>query len=124
EEALACALEVALQGGLRVVCRRHAGHPPPGHRHGGHRHGGHRPATAGTRAGPSANTARVSHTTPQPPPVSPAASARVAVRVARPVAAALVSASAVLLFAVHVRPLAYVPLVAGVALGLAVDRRL
>ncbi|MCA5894447.1 CPBP family intramembrane metalloprotease [Isoptericola sp. NEAU-Y5] len=56
--------------------------------------------------------------------MSPAASARVAVRVARPVAAALVSASAVLLFAVHVRPLAYVPLVAGVALGLAVDRRL
>ncbi|GAA1725120.1 hypothetical protein GCM10009809_21100 [Isoptericola hypogeus] len=42
----------------------------------------------------------------------------------RLLAAALVSASAVLLFAVHVRPLAYVPLVAGVALGLAVDRRL
>lgn len=42
----------------------------------------------------------------------------------RILAAALVSASAVLLFAVHVRPLAYVPLVAGVALGLLVDRRL
>lgn len=39
-------------------------------------------------------------------------------------AAALVCAAAVLLFAVHVRPLAYLPLVAGVALGLAVDRRL
>lgn len=36
----------------------------------------------------------------------------------------LVSGSAVLLFAVHVRPLGYVPLVLGVALGLAVDRRL
>ncbi len=32
--------------------------------------------------------------------------------------------AAVLLFAVHVRPLAYVPLVAGVVLGLVVDRRL
>ena len=42
----------------------------------------------------------------------------------RLLAASLVSASAVLLFAVHVRPLAYVPLVAGVALGLLVDRRL
>ena len=37
-------------------------------------------------------------------------------------AAALVCGSAVLLFAVHVRPLAYVPLVVGVVLGLAVDR--
>nr|WP_240643841.1 CPBP family intramembrane glutamic endopeptidase [Antribacter gilvus] len=36
----------------------------------------------------------------------------------------LVSASAVLLFAVHVRPIAYVPLVAGILLGLAVDRAL
>jgi membrane protease YdiL (CAAX protease family) len=45
-------------------------------------------------------------------------------RVIRLTAAALVSVSAVLLFAVHVRPLAYVPLVAGVALGLVVDRRL
>jgi membrane protease YdiL (CAAX protease family) len=44
--------------------------------------------------------------------------------VLRLVAAALVSGSAVLLFAVHVRPVAYVPLVAGVALGLVVDRRL
>ncbi|WP_159798656.1 CPBP family glutamic-type intramembrane protease [Puerhibacterium puerhi] len=43
---------------------------------------------------------------------------------ARLAAAALVSASAVLLFAVHVRPVAYVPLVAGVLLGLAVDRAL
>lgn len=42
----------------------------------------------------------------------------------RVAAAILVSASAVLLFAVHVRPLAYVPLVAGVAVGYAVDRRL
>lgn len=44
--------------------------------------------------------------------------------VLRLTAAALVSASAVLLFAVHVRPLGYVPLVAGVVLGLVVDRRL
>ncbi|MEL7978205.1 CPBP family intramembrane glutamic endopeptidase [Isoptericola sp. F-RaC21] len=49
---------------------------------------------------------------------------RVPAALPRLLAAALVSASAVLLFAVHVRPLAYVPLVAGVALGLAVDRRL
>lgn len=41
---------------------------------------------------------------------------------ARLLAAALVAGSAVLLFAVHVRPLGYVPLVAGVALGWAVDR--
>ncbi|MBT0992859.1 CPBP family intramembrane metalloprotease [Cellulomonas sp. DKR-3] len=40
----------------------------------------------------------------------------------RLVAAALVCGAAVLMFAVHVRPLAYVPLVAGVLLGLAVDR--
>ncbi|SKC57957.1 CPBP family intramembrane glutamic endopeptidase [Krasilnikoviella flava] len=51
----------------------------------------------------------------------PATTSRQAWRV---VAAALVSASAILLFAVHVRPLAYLPLVAGVALGLVVDRRL
>jgi len=38
--------------------------------------------------------------------------------------AVLVSGAAVLLFAVHVRPLAYVPLVLGVALAFAVDRRL
>jgi membrane protease YdiL (CAAX protease family) len=44
--------------------------------------------------------------------------------VLRVLAAALVSASAVLMFAVHVRPLAYLPLVVGVGLGLAVDRRL
>lgn len=49
------------------------------------------------------------------------ADARTAARVA---AAALVCGAAILLFAVHVRPLGYVPLVAGVALGLAVDRRL
>ena len=42
----------------------------------------------------------------------------------RLLAAVLVSGAAVLLFAVHVRPLGYVPLVLGVALGLAVDRRL
>ncbi|WP_246857963.1 CPBP family intramembrane glutamic endopeptidase [Oerskovia sp. KBS0722] len=42
----------------------------------------------------------------------------------RLLAAALVCGSAVLLFAVHVRPLGYVPLVAGVLLGLLVDRRL
>ena len=42
----------------------------------------------------------------------------------RVVAAALVCGAAVLLFAVHVRPLGYVPLVLGVALGLAVDKRL
>lgn len=39
-------------------------------------------------------------------------------------AAALVCGAAVLLFAVHARPLGYLPLVVGVALGLAVDRRL
>ncbi|MBD8080254.1 CPBP family intramembrane glutamic endopeptidase [Cellulosimicrobium arenosum] len=39
-------------------------------------------------------------------------------------AAVLVSGAAVLLFAVHVRPLGYVPLVLGIALGWAVDRRL
>ncbi|WP_062314630.1 CPBP family intramembrane glutamic endopeptidase [Demequina rhizosphaerae] len=43
---------------------------------------------------------------------------------ARIVAAALVCGAAVLLFAVHVRPWGYVPLVLGVLLGLAVDRRL
>ncbi|MDN4476760.1 CPBP family intramembrane metalloprotease [Demequina sp. SYSU T00192] len=43
---------------------------------------------------------------------------------ARILAAALVCGAAVLLFAVHVRPWGYVPLVAGVLLGLAVDRRL
>ncbi|MGO1289030.1 MAG: CPBP family intramembrane glutamate endopeptidase, partial [Cellulosimicrobium funkei] len=42
----------------------------------------------------------------------------------RLLAAVLVSGSAVLLFAVHARPLGYVPLVLGVALGLLVDRRL
>ncbi|MFE4466007.1 type II CAAX prenyl endopeptidase Rce1 family protein [Oerskovia sp. NPDC056781] len=42
----------------------------------------------------------------------------------RLLAAALVCGSAVLLFAVHVRPLGYVPLVVGVLLGLLVDRRL
>jgi len=52
------------------------------------------------------------------PPFSPMTNA------ARLVAAALVCSSAVLLFAIHLRPLAYVPLVIGVALGLAVDRRL
>ena len=40
----------------------------------------------------------------------------------RLLAAALVALSAVLLFAVHVRPLGYVPLVVGVALGWAADR--
>lgn len=40
----------------------------------------------------------------------------------RVLAAALVCGSAILMFAVHVRPLAYVPLVAGVVLGWAVDR--
>ena len=38
--------------------------------------------------------------------------------------AAMVAGSAILLFAVHVRPLAYVPLVLGVALGWVVDRKL
>lgn len=40
----------------------------------------------------------------------------------RLLAAALVCGAAVLIFAVHVRPLGYVPLLAGVALGLLVDR--
>lgn len=39
-------------------------------------------------------------------------------------AAALTCGAAILLFAVHVRPLGYVPLVAGVLLGLVLDRRL
>lgn len=43
---------------------------------------------------------------------------------ARLTAAVLVSASAILLFAVHIRPLAYVPLVLGIALGLWADRAL
>ncbi|MEN1976174.1 CPBP family intramembrane glutamic endopeptidase [Cellulomonas olei] len=43
---------------------------------------------------------------------------------ARLLAAALVCGSAVLLFAVHTRPLGYVPLVAGVLVALAVDRGL
>ena len=43
---------------------------------------------------------------------------------ARLTAAFLVSASAILLFAIHVRPVAYVPLVLGIALGLWVDRAL
>jgi membrane protease YdiL (CAAX protease family) len=43
---------------------------------------------------------------------------------ARLAAAALTCGAAVLLFAVHVRPLGYVPLVAGVLLGLWADRRL
>lgn len=43
---------------------------------------------------------------------------------ARLLAAALVCGSAVLLFAVHARPLGYVPLVAGVLVALAVDRGL
>lgn len=43
---------------------------------------------------------------------------------ARLLAAVLVCGSAVLLFAVHARPLGYLPLVAGVLLGLAVDRAL
>ena len=44
--------------------------------------------------------------------------------VARYAAAVLVCGSAIVLFAVHVRPLGYVPLVAGVVLGLLVDRAL
>jgi hypothetical protein len=42
----------------------------------------------------------------------------------RLLAAVLVCGSAVLLFAVHVRPAGYLPLVAGIALALAVDRAL
>jgi hypothetical protein len=43
---------------------------------------------------------------------------------ARLTAAFLVSASAILLFAVHIRPIAYLPLVLGIALGLWADRAL
>ncbi|MBL0887825.1 CPBP family intramembrane metalloprotease [Myceligenerans sp. I2] len=51
--------------------------------------------------------------------------ARTAARtVLRYAAAFLVCSSAVLLFAVHVRPLAYLPLVLGVLLGLWIDREL
>ena len=42
----------------------------------------------------------------------------------RLLAAALVCGSAVLIFAVHVRPVGYLPLVVGVALAVVVDRRL
>jgi membrane protease YdiL (CAAX protease family) len=44
--------------------------------------------------------------------------------VARVLAAALVCGSAVLLFAVHVRPIGYLPLLAGIALAFVVDRAL
>lgn len=47
-----------------------------------------------------------------------------AVAIARWSAAVLVCGSAILLFAVHLRPLGYVPLVAGVVLALLVDRAL
>src|SRR5918994_1488828 len=47
-----------------------------------------------------------------------------ALSAARILAAVLVCGAAVLLFAVHVRPLGYVPLVLGVALGFVVDKRL
>ncbi|WP_376698493.1 CPBP family glutamic-type intramembrane protease [Cellulomonas fimi] len=64
--------------------------------------------------------APAAHVAPAPaPPLH--ATARDAARV---LAAALVCGSAVLLFAVHVRPLGYVPLLVGVVLGLAVDRAL
>jgi len=53
------------------------------------------------------------------PPLQP--DVRTALRVA---SALLVAGAAVLLFAVHVRPVAYVPLVLGVALAFAVDRKL
>jgi len=43
---------------------------------------------------------------------------------ARLLAAALVCGSAVLLFAIHTRPWGYIPLIVGVALAFAVDRRL
>ncbi|WP_061965672.1 CPBP family intramembrane glutamic endopeptidase [Demequina aurantiaca] len=43
---------------------------------------------------------------------------------ARLLAAAMVCGAAILLFAVHVRPWGYIPLVLGVALAFAVDRRL
>jgi hypothetical protein len=60
---------------------------------------------------------------PAPTTVAPplALSTRHVVRV---LAAVLVCGSAVLLFAVHVRPVGYVPLVVGVALAFAVDRAL
>ncbi|NYD87493.1 CPBP family glutamic-type intramembrane protease [Cellulomonas oligotrophica] len=72
---------------------------------------GHGPSTdaavPASPESPSATTAR--------PTGTPAAAWRV-------LAAALVCGSAVLLFAVHVRPLGYVPLLVGVALAWAVDR--
>jgi membrane protease YdiL (CAAX protease family) len=55
------------------------------------------------------------------PVVEPRPTVEAALRV---VAAALVCGGAVLLFAVHVRPLGYVPLVVGVLVGLLVDKRL
>jgi membrane protease YdiL (CAAX protease family) len=53
-----------------------------------------------------------------------AAARRRAHDLVRLLAAGLVCSAAILLFAVHVRPLAYVPLVAGVVLGMLTDRRL
>lgn len=62
----------------------------------------------------TAATAPAAHEAAAPPAPTPL----------RVLAAVLVSGSAVLLFAVHVRPLGYVPLVLGVLLGLLLDRRL
>lgn len=61
---------------------------------------------------------------PTPAPTAVPTLALTSRDVARVLAAALVCGSAVLLFAVHVRPLGYVPLVAGVALAFVVDRAL
>ena len=55
---------------------------------------------------------------------SPPALAADARSVMRVLAAALVTGAAILLFAVHTRPWGYVPLLVGVALGIAVDRTL
>ncbi|WP_430868770.1 CPBP family intramembrane glutamic endopeptidase [Demequina aurantiaca] len=66
--------------------------------------------------------AQVSSPPPPTPPVPPLGAD--ALTAARLLAAALVCGSAVLLFAIHARPLGYIPLVLGVALALAVDRRL
>lgn len=62
----------------------------------------------------TAATAPAAHEAAAPPAPTPL----------RVLAAVLVSGSAVLLFAAHVRPLGYVPLVLGVLLGLLLDRRL
>ncbi|WP_234988141.1 type II CAAX prenyl endopeptidase Rce1 family protein [Demequina sp. NBRC 110056] len=70
-------------------------------------------------SGATAQSASARRASNHPPALRPDAHT-----VARILAAALVCGAAVLLFAVHVRPWGYLPLLAGVALAFAVDRAL